>query len=115
MKRIVAIVQPHRLEAIQQALTEVEVFRLTVNDVQGYGRQKGHTEYFHGEAQQVNLLRKVRLAIAVHDEFVERTIAAIMRGARGGAGGQVGDGKIFVMPLENAIRISDGGQGNEAV
>ncbi len=117
MKLIIAIIQPFRLEAVKQALTAVEVFRLTVSDVQGYGRQKGHTEYFRGQAMQVNLIRKVRLEIAVNDNFAKPTIEAIKAGARSGAAGkgQVGDGKIFVMPLENVIRISDGTEGSEAV
>ena len=117
MKWITAIVQPHRLEAVKRCLTEVEVFRLTVSDVQGYGRQKGHTEHFRGQPMQVNLIRKVRLDIAVNDNFAQPTIAAIMKGARSGdqGKGQVGDGKIFVLPLENTIRISDGVQGGEAI
>ncbi len=95
MKWIIAIIQPHRLEAVKQSLTEVEVFRLTVSDVQGYGRQKGHTEYFRGQPMQVNLIRKVRLDIAVNDEFVQPTMNAVIRGARSGRRrkGQVGDGK----------------------
>jgi len=117
MKWIVAIVQPHRLEAVKTALTEVEVFRLTVSDVQGYGRQKGHTEYFRGQPMEVNLIRKVRLDIAVNDNFVQPTINAIIKGARSGRDGkgQVGDGKIFVLPLENTIRVSDGMIGGEAI
>jgi nitrogen regulatory protein P-II 1 len=117
MKWIVAIIQPHRLEAVKTALTEVEVFRLTVSDVQGYGRQKGHTEYFRGQAMQVNLIRKVRLDIAVNDNFVQPTVTAIIKGARSGTNGkgQVGDGKVFILPLENILRISDGAQGNEAI
>jgi nitrogen regulatory protein P-II 1 len=117
MKWIVAIVQPHRLESVKQALTEVEVFRLTVADVQGYGRQKGHTEFFRGQPMQVNLIRKVRLDIAVNDDFVEPTIKAIVKGARSGGDGmgQVGDGKIFVLPLHRVVRISDGQEGNEAI
>ena len=117
MKLIIAIIQPHRLESVKQALTEVEVFRLTVSDVQGYGRQKGHTEYFRGQPMQVNLIRKVRLDIAVNDNFVQPTLNAIIKGARSGEGGkgQVGDGKIFVLPLENTVRISDGVQGGEAI
>ncbi len=117
MKWIVAIVQPHRLEAVKTALTEVEVFRLTVSDVQGYGRQKGHTEYFRGQPMEVNLIRKVRLDIAVNDNFVQPTIDAIIKGARSGRDGkgQVGDGKIFVLPLENTVRISDGTTGGEAI
>jgi nitrogen regulatory protein P-II 2 len=117
MRMIVSIIQPHRLEAVKQCLTDVEVFRLTVSDVQGYGRQKGHTEYFRGQPMQVNLIRKVRLDIAVNDNFVQPTINAIVKGARSGEGGkgQVGDGKIFVIPLENVVRISDGVQGGEAI
>ncbi len=117
MKWIVAIIQPFRLEAVKQALSEVEVFRLTVADVQGYGRQKGHTEYFRGQPMQVNLIRKVRLDIAVNDNFVQPTIDAIVKAARSGPGGkgQVGDGKIFVLTLENVVRVSDGTQGSEAI
>lgn len=117
MKLIIAIIQPHRLEAVKQALTAVEVFRLTVSDVQGYGRQKGHTEYFRGQAMQVNLIRKVRLDIAVNEDFVEPTVSAIIKGARSGTEGRgrLGDGKIFVLPLENVIRVSDGQTGGEAI
>ncbi len=117
MKLIVAIIQPHRLEAVKQALTDVEVFRLTVSDVQGYGRQKGHTEYFRGQALQVNLIRKVRLEIAVNENFVKPTTDAIIKAARSGPGGkgQIGDGKIFVVALENVIRVSDGTAGGEAI
>jgi nitrogen regulatory protein P-II 1 len=117
MKLIIAIIQPFRLEAVKQALTDVEVFRLTVSDVQGYGRQKGHTEYFRGQAMQVNLIRKVRLEIAVNEAFVQPTIDAIVKSARSGAGGkgQVGDGKIFVLPLDNVVRVSDGTSGGEAI
>jgi nitrogen regulatory protein P-II 1 len=117
MKWIVAIIQPHRLEAVKQSLTEVEVFRLTVCDVQGYGRQKGHTEYFRGQPLQVNLIRKVRLDIAVNDAFVQPTINAIIKGARSGEGGkgQVGDGKVFVLPLESVVRVSDGATSSDAI
>src|SRR5580658_10134933 len=109
------MIQPYRLDAVKQALSDVEVFRLTVSDVQGYGRQKGHTEFFRGLT--VNLIRKVRLDIAVNDNFVQPTIDAITRAARSGPGGkgQVGDGKIFVLPLENVIRVSDGATGSEAI
>jgi nitrogen regulatory protein P-II 2 len=117
MKLIVAIVQPHRLEAVKKALTAVEVFRLTVSDVQGYGRQKGYTEYFRGQPMEVNLIRKVRLDIAVNDDFVQCTIDGIIKGARSGekGHGRVGDGKIFVLPLEDVIRVSDGETGGEAI
>ncbi len=115
MKLIVAIIQPSRLEAVKDALTEVEVFRLTVMDVQGFGRQKGHTEVYRGHEFSVNLLRKVQLQIAVNEEFVEPTIEAIIKGGRSGPTGEIGDGKIFVLPLEDCIRIRTGERGSEAI
>ncbi len=115
MKLIVAIIQPARLEAVKTALTEVEVFRLTVMDVQGFGRQKGHTEAYRGHEIAVNLLRKVQLQIAVNDEFVEPTISAVIKGGRTGASGEIGDGKIFVLPLDDCIRIRTGERGGEAI
>ena len=115
MKLIIAIIQPTRLEAVKAALTEVEVFRLTVMDVQGFGRQKGHTEVYRGHEITVNLLRKVQLQIAVNDEFVEPTINAIIKGGRTGASGEIGDGKIFVLPLDDCIRIRTGERGGEAI
>lgn len=115
MKLIIAIIQPSRLEAVKQALTEVEVFRLTVIDCQGFGRQKGHPETYRGHEFTVNLLRKVQLQIAVNDDFVEPTVSAIINGAREGGKGQVGDGKIFVLPLEDCVRIRTGERGSEAI
>jgi nitrogen regulatory protein P-II 2 len=115
MKLIIAIIQPSRLEAVKAALTEVEVFRLTVMDVQGFGRQKGHTEVYRGHEFSVNLLRKVQLQIAVNEEFVEPTIAAIVKGGRSGSQGEIGDGKIFILPLEDCIRIRTGERGSEAI
>jgi nitrogen regulatory protein P-II 1 len=115
MKYIVAIVQPSRLEAVKEALSKVEVFRLTVGDVQGLGRQKGHTEVYRGHEYQVNLIRKVKLEIAVNEEFVEPTIEAIIRGARTGEEGKIGDGKIFILPLDDVIRIRTGERGGEAI
>ena len=91
MKLIIAIIQPSRLEAVKAALTEVEVFRLTIMDVQGFGRQRGHTEVYRGHEIAVNLLRKVQLQIAVNEEFVEPTINAIIRGGRTGKAGEIGD------------------------
>ena len=115
MKLIIAVIQPHRLEAVKQALADVEVFRLTVMDVQGFGRQRGQTEVYRGHEFAVNLLRKVQLMIAVNEEFLEPTIDAILRGGRSGAAGEIGDGKIFVMPLEDCIRIRTGERGGEAI
>lgn len=115
MKLIIAIIQPSKLEAVKTALTEVEVFRLTVMDVQGFGRQKGHAEIYRGHEVSVNLLRKVQLQIAVNDDFVEPTIEAIIKGGRSGAKGEIGDGKIFVLPLEVCVRIRTGERGQEAI
>ncbi|MGQ9505186.1 MAG: P-II family nitrogen regulator [Thermogutta sp.] len=115
MKLIIAIIQPHRLEAVKQALAEVEVFRLTVMDVQGFGRERAQAEAFRGHEFTVNLTRKVQLMIAVNDNFLEPTIDAIIKGARTGPQGQVGDGKIFVLPLEDCIRIRTGERGGEAI
>jgi nitrogen regulatory protein P-II 1 len=115
MKLIVAIIQPNRLEAVKQALADVEVFRLTVMDVQGFGRQRGHTEVYRGHEFAVNLVRKVQLMIGVNDEFLQPTIDAIIKGGRSGATGEVGDGKVFVVPLEDCIRIRTGERGGEAI
>lgn len=115
MKLIIAIIQPNKLEAVKEALTEVEVFRLTVMDCQGFGRQKGHAEVYRGHEFSVNLLRKVQLQIAVNEAFVEPTIRAIIKGGRTGEKGEIGDGKIFVLPLEDCIRIRTGERGGEAI
>ncbi len=115
MRYIIAIVQPSRLEAVKEALSKVEVFRLTVSDVQGLGRQKGHTEVYRGHEYEVNLIRKVKLEIAVNDEFVEPTVEAIIRGGKTGADGKIGDGKIFVLPLEDVVRIRTGERGSDAI
>ena len=115
MKLIIAVIQPTKLEAVKEALTSVEVYRLTVMDVQGFGRQKGHTEVYRGHEIAVNLLRKVQLQIAVNDQFVEPTINAIIKGGRTGSSGEIGDGKIFVLPLDDCIRIRTGERGGEAI
>ncbi|MEQ8211239.1 MAG: P-II family nitrogen regulator [Lacipirellulaceae bacterium] len=115
MKLIIAVIQPSKLEDVKQALSEVEVVRLTIMDVQGFGRQKGQTEIYRGREITVNLLRKVQLQIAVNDDFVEPTVNAILQGGRTGETGQIGDGKIFVLPLEDCIRIRTGERGEEAI
>ena len=115
MKLIIAIIQPNKLEDVKAALTDVEVFRLTVMDCQGFGRQKGQTEVYRGHEFTVNLLRKVQLQIAVNDNFVEPTIAAVLKGGRTGEQGQIGDGTIFVLPLEDCIRIRTGERGPDAI
>jgi nitrogen regulatory protein P-II 1 len=115
MKLIIAVIQPSKLEDVKAALQEVEVVRLTIMDVQGFGRQKGQTEVYRGREISVNLLRKVQLQIAVNEQFVEPTINAIIKGGRTGEAGQIGDGKIFVLPLDDCIRIRTGERGSEAI
>jgi nitrogen regulatory protein P-II 1 len=115
MKLILAIIQPSKLDAVKEALNKVEVFRLTIVDVLGFGRQKGHTEVYRGHELTVNMLRKVQLQIAVNEDFVEPTVNAIMDAARTGPEGRIGDGKIFILPLEDCIRIRTGERGPEAI
>ena len=115
MKLIIAIIQPSKLEAVKEALNQVEVFRLTIVDCQGFGRQKGQSEAFRGHELTVNLLRKVQLQIAVNEDFVEPTVNAIMEAGRTGPEGRIGDGKIFILPLEDCIRIRTGERGPEAI
>ena len=115
MKLIIAIIQPNKLESVKQSLSEVEVFRLTVLDVQGFGRQRGHAETYRGHEIAVNLLRKVELQIAVNDDFVEPTIAAIIKGGRSGESGEIGDGKIWVSNINRIVRIRTGEEGSDAV
>src|SRR5208337_2824624 len=112
MKLIVAIIQPYRLEEVKQALYDAEVNLITVSEVLGHGRQKGVTEYYRGVKETGNLLRKVRLEIAVNENFVEPTLRAIIKGAHTG---ETGDGKIFVLPLERCVRIRTGEEGAEAI
>ena len=115
MKLIIAIIQPNKLEAVKEALTDVEVVRLTVMDCQGFGRQKGQTEVYRGHEFTVNLLRKVQLQIAVNDEFIQPTVDAIVKAGRTGEKGEIGDGKIFVLPMDDCIRIRTGERGHEAI
>ncbi len=112
MKYIIAIIQPSKLEAVKEALREVEVTRMTVSDVMGYGRQKGHTENFMGKEYEINFTRKVKVEIAVNEEFLKPTVDTIMQVARTG---KIGDGKIFVLPVEEVIRIRTGETGGEAI
>jgi nitrogen regulatory protein P-II 1 len=115
MKLVLAIIQPTKLQVVREALREVGVERLTVCDAQGFGRQRGQTETYRGHQYQINLLRKVCLEIAVNDDFLERTIETIVRAARTGVNGNIGDGKVFVLPMDQAIRIGGTVRGPEAV
>jgi len=112
MKLVIAIIQPHKLEDVLQELDKEEIHLKTVSNVLGCGRQKGITEVYRGRKEVGNLLKKVRLEIAVNDNFVQQTIAAIMRGAKTG---KIGDGKIFVTDLAECVRIRTGEKGSEAI
>ena len=112
MKLIIAIIKPERLEAVKDALYKADVNMMTVNEVLGHGRQMGVTEVYRGVKEMGNLLRKVRLEIAVNENFVEPTINAIMKGGRTG---EIGDGKIFILDLPECIRIGTGERGGTAI
>ena len=112
MKLIVAYIQPHKLNDVKQELYKEEVFKISVTNALGCGQQKGYHESYRGVDIEVNLLKKLRLEIAVNEEFVQRTIDAIIKGARTG---EIGDGKIFVTELSECIRIRSGETGNIAI
>lgn len=114
MKYIIAMIRPERLDAVKRELQKVEVNRLTVSSVSGYGAQKGHLEIYRAMEIEANLLEKIKLEIAVNDEFLQPTIEAIKKGAKGNDE-HVGSGKIFVLPLENVIRIRTNETGTEAI
>jgi nitrogen regulatory protein P-II 1 len=112
MKLIIAIIQPHKLEEVKDALYAADVNLITVSEVMGHGRQKGVTEFYRGVKESGNLLKKIRLEIAVNEDFVEPTVEAIIKGAKTG---ETGDGKIFILPLEECVRIRTGERGSEAI
>jgi nitrogen regulatory protein P-II 1 len=112
MKLVIAYVKPERLTAVKQALYEHGIFKMSVTNALGCGQQKGYTESYRGVDFEVNLLKKVRIEIAVNDAYVQPTLDAIIEGARTGA---IGDGKILVLPLEECIRIRTGETGSEAI
>ena len=112
MKLIIAIIQPFKLEEVKEELYKAEVNLLTVSEVLGHGRQKGVTEVYRGHKETGNLLRKVRLEIAVNDNFVEPTVKAIIKGAKTG---ETGDGKIFILDLKECVRIRTEERGSLAI
>lgn len=112
MKMIVAIIQPEKLDDVKDALFHAEVYKMTVSRVKGCGQQGGYTEHYRGQMRSVNLLEKIKLEIAVNDNFVKPTIHAIIKAAKTG---KIGDGKIFVMPLEECIRIRTDEEGSDAI
>ena len=112
MKLIIAYIQPDRLNPVKQELYAREVYKISVTNALGCGQQQGHELAWRGTVREVNLLKKLRLAIAVNDDFVEKTIEGICAGARTG---HIGDGKIFVLPMEECIRIRTGERGGAAI
>jgi len=112
MKLVTAIVQPHRLDSVRLALTEIGIAGLTVTEVRGYGRQKGHTEIYRGAEYAISFLPKLKIEVALPDDRVDDAIGAITRAARTG---KIGDGKIFVVNLESALRVRTGETGENAL
>ena len=112
MKLIIAYIQPHKLQDVKHALYKNEVFKMSVTNALGCGEQHGYAESYRGIKFEVNLLKKVRLEIAVNEDFVEKTVNAIIEGAKSG---QIGDGKIFVLDLAECIRIRTGQRGGKAI
>ena len=112
MKLIIAYIQPEALTPVKQSLFEAEVHKMSVTNAMGCGQQKGYHETYRGADVEVNLLKKVRMEIAVNAEFVDATVEAIIKGARTG---NIGDGKIFILDLPECIRIRTGEKGQEAI
>lgn len=112
MKLIIAIIKPHKLEEVKDALNSIGVRGITVTEVKGYGRQKGHKELFRGAEYQIDFVPKVKLEIVVNDEILEEAVTTISDVAKTG---KIGDGKIFVLPVEDVIRIRTGERGPEAI
>ncbi|MEW5972038.1 MAG: P-II family nitrogen regulator [Pseudomonadota bacterium] len=112
MKLIIAMIQPHKLTDVKKELFKANVHKMTVTNALGCGQQKGFTETYRGVISEVNLLKKIRLEIAVNEDFIEPTINAIQKGARTG---NIGDGKIFVLTLDKCIRIRTGETGSNAI
>ena len=112
MKLVVAIIQPHKLEEVRDALTQVGVAGMTISEVKGFGHQKGHTEIYRGAEYAVNFLPKLKIEVGVEDRIEEKVVAAIGSAAKTG---QIGDGKIFVYDLDRAVRIRTGETDNDAL
>ncbi|MGN0904697.1 MAG: P-II family nitrogen regulator [Alphaproteobacteria bacterium] len=112
MKKIEAIIKPFKLDEVKEALQEADIQGITVTEVKGYGRQKGHTELYRGAEYVVDFVPKVKLEIVVEDERVERTVQTIVEAAHTG---KIGDGKIFILPVEDAVRIRTRERGEDAL
>jgi len=112
MKLVEAIIKPFKLDEVKDALNDIGIEGITVSEVKGFGRQKGHTELYRGAEYVVDFIPKIKLEIAIADELVAKVVETIETSARTG---RIGDGKIFVIPLDDALRIRTGEKGNEAV
>tara|TARA_B110000037_G_scaffold212668_1_gene265696 strand:- start:2063 stop:2401 length:339 start_codon:yes stop_codon:yes gene_type:complete len=112
MKLVVAIIKPFKLEEVKEALSEIGIEGMTVTEVKGFGRQKGHTEIYRGSEYTVDFLPKVKIEIAVQDDVVQKAAEAIVKAAKTG---KIGDGKVFVVPVEEAIRIRTDERGDVAL
>ncbi len=112
MKLIIAYIQPHKLNSVKQELYKEEVYKMSITNALGCGQQKGYKESYRGVDIEVNLLKKIRIEIAVNDNFMERTVNAIINGARTE---KIGDGKIFILNIEETIRIRNGDRGGPAI
>ncbi|WCJ58106.1 P-II family nitrogen regulator [Fontisphaera persica] len=112
MKKIEAIIKPFKLEEVKEALTALGIEGMTVSEVKGFGRQKGHTEIYRGSEYTVDFLPKIKLEIVLPDALVNPAVEAIVKGARTG---KIGDGKVFILPIENAVRIRTEESGDKAV
>ncbi|MBN2064839.1 MAG: P-II family nitrogen regulator [Sedimentisphaerales bacterium] len=112
MKLIIAYIQPDKLNDVKQSLYKASIFKMSITNALGCGQQMGYHESYRGVDVEVNLLKKLRMEIAVNDAYVEPTIKAIIEGARTG---EIGDGKIFIMPMDRCVRIRTGEEGNDAI
>ena len=115
MKLIIAIIRPEKLDEVQRELASRDVYLMTVTEVRGCGRQRGYTEVYRGQEVKTRLIPKLKLEIAVSEAFVEATVEAIVHSARSGDTGAIGDGKIFVVNLEDCVRIRTGESGPDAI
>ena len=112
MKLVLAIIKPHKLDDVREALGGIDIQGLTVSEAQGYGRQKGHTEIYRGAEYETNLVPKIRIELVVTADYVDRVVETIQHAAQTGS---IGDGKIFVIDVEHAVRIRTGEQNNDAL
>lgn len=112
MKMVIAVIQPEMLDNVKESLFQAEVHKMTISRVKGCGQQKGYDESYRGQIHRVNLLDKIRIEIAINDQYVDATMKAIIKGAKTG---NIGDGKIFVQPLERCVRIRTEEKGEDAI